>query len=332
MTAERLDRSRAAVAGPDARHASRIPRVLHYVFGMAPDFGGKPWSLVHYVCLKSAITHIRPERVFFHYEYEPAGPWWDLSRDLVTLVKMTAPRDIFGNPLTHVAHRSDVVRLQRLIEHGGIYLDADVLVHRDFDDLLGESVVLGREGDIGIANAVILAEPNAPFLRRWLEAYRSFTGIWNEHSVLVPAKMAVEYPEEITVLSKKAFFWPLWHDDHIDWIFKSTKAIALDQTYANHLWESIAWCFLQDLTPRQVRKKDTNFHLWARPHLERLWDDYGEAASVGQLMTLKKRLRTTPTMRYLRALEKRVRRRTGNVKWKLKNLTQKAIIRPISKG
>ena len=77
MTAERLDRSRAAVAGSVARHhASRIPRVLHYVFfRMASDFGGKRWSLVHYVCLKSAITHIRPERVFFHYEYEPAGPW-----------------------------------------------------------------------------------------------------------------------------------------------------------------------------------------------------------------------------------------------------------------
>ena len=333
MTAERFDHSRAAVAeSAGRRHASRIPRVLHYVFGMAPDFGGKPWSLIHYVCLKSAITHIRPERVFFHYEYEPVGPWWELSRDLVTPVKMTAPREIFGNQLAHVAHRSDVVRLQRLIEHGGIYLDADVLVHRDFDDLLGESVVLGREGDIGIANAVILAEPNAPFLRRWLEAYRSFTGVWNEHSVLVPAKMAVEYPEEITVLSEKAFFWPLWHDDHIDWIFTSTKAIALDKTYANHLWESIAWCFLQDLTPRQVRKKDTNFHLWARPYLERLPEDYGESPNVGQLTTLKKRLRTSATMRHLRALEPRVRRRTGNAKLKLKTLMQKAIIRPISKG
>ena len=325
MTAERLDRSRAAVAGAAVpRLARRIPRVLHYVwFGMASEFGGKPWSLVHYVCLKSAITHIRPERVFFHYDYEPAGPWWELTRDLVTLVKMMAPREIFGNPLDHVAHRSDVVRLQRLIEHGGIYLDADVLVHRDFDDLLGESVVLGREGDIGIANAVILAEPNAPFLRRWLEAYRSFAGIWNEHSVLVPARMAVEYPEEITVLSGKAFFWPLWHHGHIDWMFRSTKAIALDKTYANHLWESSAWCFLQDLTPRQVRKKDTNFHLWARPYLENLSDGYGEAANVGQLMALKNRLWTSPTMRYLRDLEMRVRRRARNVMLKRKKLMQK---------
>jgi SAM-dependent methyltransferase len=333
MTTERFDHSRAAIAAPTGRHhASRIPRVLHYVFGMAPDFGGKPWSLIHYVCLKSAITHIRPERVFLYYEYEPVGPWWELSRDLVTPVKMTAPREIFGNPLAHVAHRSDVVRLQRLIEHGGIYLDADVLVHRDFDDLLGESVVLGREGDIGIANAVILAEANAPFLRRWLEAYRSFNGVWNEHSVVVPARLAAEYPEEITVLSDKAFFWPLWHDDHIDWIFTSTKTITLDRTYANHLWESIAWCFLQDLTPRQVRKKDTNFHLWARPYLEHLSDDCGEAPNVGQLMTLAKRVRTSLTMRYLRALTTRVRRRAGNAEWKLKHLAQKAILRPLSKG
>src|SRR4029078_12047374 len=133
---------------------------------------------------------LRPDQVFFYYEFEPTGPWWNLSRKLVTSVSIETPREIFRRPLVHVAHRSDVVRLQKLIEHGGIYLDADVLVQRDFDDLLDESVVLGREGDIGTANAFILAEPNAPFLRRWLEAYRSFTGIWNEHSVLVPAKMA----------------------------------------------------------------------------------------------------------------------------------------------
>ena len=183
---------------------SRIPRVLHYTFGMAADFGGKPWSLVHHVCLTSAITHIRPERVLFYCEYEPTGAWWELSRAMVTLVKIAAPREIFGNPLAHVAHRSDVVRLQKLIENGGIYLDADVLVQRDFDDLLGESTVLGREGEVGMANAVILAEPNAPFLLRWLDAYRTFRSrgrdeFWNEHSVALPARLAKQYPQDITI-------------------------------------------------------------------------------------------------------------------------------------
>jgi hypothetical protein len=79
---------------------SRTPRILHYTFGMAPDFGGKPWRLVHYVCLKSAIKHIRPERVNFYYEYEPRGPWWALTRELVTLVKSAAPRQSLGGACT----------------------------------------------------------------------------------------------------------------------------------------------------------------------------------------------------------------------------------------
>jgi hypothetical protein len=104
-----------------------------------------------------------------------------------------------------------VVRLQKLIEHGGIYLYADVLVQRDFDDLLSERVVLGCEGERGMANAVILSQPNAPFLVRWLEAYRNFRSsggdeFWSEHSVVLPAKLAGAYSQEVTILSKKAFF------------------------------------------------------------------------------------------------------------------------------
>jgi hypothetical protein len=183
---------------------SRIPKILHYVFGMASDFGGKPWSLVHYVCLKSAITRIAPDQIFLYYEYEPTGAWWDLSCDLVTAVKITAPQSIFGNPLTHVAHRADIVRLQTLIECGGIYLDADVFVHRSFDDLRNEQAVLGEEGSDGLANAVILAEQKSTFLRRWLEQYRTFQGgppgtkLWNLHSVHLPKKLALTYPAEVS--------------------------------------------------------------------------------------------------------------------------------------
>ncbi|HKD48957.1 MAG TPA: glycosyltransferase, partial [Rhizomicrobium sp.] len=122
---------------------TRIPKILHYTFGMAPDFGGKPWSLVHHVCLKSAVERIKPEKVCFYCQFEPSTPWWNLSRELLTVVKIAAPQEIFGRPLKHVAHQSDVVRLQRLIAEGGIYLDADVLVHRSFDDLLDNSTVLG---------------------------------------------------------------------------------------------------------------------------------------------------------------------------------------------
>ena len=279
---------------------TRIPKILHYCFGMAADFGGKPWSLIHYVGVASAVRHIRPDAVHFYYEYEPAGPWWELTKPLVTPVKIDSPREIFGRPVSHPAHRADVVRLMKLREHGGIYLDADVLVKRSFDDLLGNSVVLGREGfdpaNPSMANALILAEPGAPFIDRWIDEYRTFRGdegYWNEHSVVIPARLAQEHPDEITTLSPTAFFWPLWSDAHIDWLFNSPDPIPATDAYAHHLWESFAWRrFLADLTPGQVRARDTNFHFWARPYLEGLPDDLGKPPLNKRLKRISENLRT----------------------------------------
>ena len=272
---------------------SRVPKILHYTFGMASDFGGKPWSLVHHVCLKSAVERIAPQETFFYHEFEPTGPWWELSRELVTPIRIEAPREIFGRPLDHVAHRSDVVRLQQLIKHGGIYLDADVLVQRSFDDILDHRTVLGQEGQDaqwGLTNAVILAEPQSPFLCRWLEEYRSFRGeVWNEHSVQLPLKLARAHPSEITILPPTAFFWPLWTEEHLDWIFASTRPIPVDQSYANHLWEKNAWKYLEDLTPRRVRSVDTNFHFWARPLIDGLPDNYGAPSLRRRIQKQKKR-------------------------------------------
>jgi hypothetical protein len=262
---------------------TRIPRILHYTFGLSPDFGGKPWSLVHHVCLVSAVERLKPEKAFLYHEYEPVGPWWELSKALVTPIKIDAPREIFGRPLRHVAHQSDVVRLQKLIRHGGIYLDADVFVQKSFDDLLNESTVLGQEGlhaEFGVANAVILAEENAPFLRRWYETYRTFRSLgrdeyWSEHSVQLPLRLADEFPSEITVLPHTAFYWPLWSPAHLKWIFGSNQSIPLEGVYANHLWEAVAWSYLEGLTPGKIRRLDTNFHRWAQPLLSGLPNNYG---------------------------------------------------------
>ena len=261
-----------------------IPKILHYCFGMAPDFGGKPWSLVHYACLRSAAERIRPDKIFFYYEHEPGGAWWELTRRLVTPVKIVAPREIFGNPLSHPAHRADVVRLEKLLEQGGIYLDADVFVHRSFDDLLGHRTVLGAEGPgarIGLCNAVILSEANAPFLRRWYEEYRSFRSrgvdeFWNEHSVKIPLRLARDHPDEITILPHTAFFWPTWEAAGLEALFRSREPLDISAAYANHLWETPAWDrYLNDLTPGQVRAVESNFHRWVRPFTAELSADFG---------------------------------------------------------
>jgi len=189
-----------------------IPKILHYCFGMTSDFGGKPWSLVHYACVRSAVERIAPSQVFIYCEHEPRGPWWRLTREMVTPIRIRAPRSIFGNPVEHPAHRADIVRLEKLIEFGGIYLDADVFVHRSFDDLLDNSVVMGEElleGEKGLCNAVILAESNARFLNKWYCEYSSFRSkgrdeYWNEHSVKLPHRLATDFSDEVSVLPHTA--------------------------------------------------------------------------------------------------------------------------------
>src|SRR6266567_2960671 len=117
-----------------------IPKILHFCFGLSPNRG--EFGLAHYACVKSAVERIKPNHAFFYFEYRPHGPFWSLTSKMVDCKRITAPRSVFGNPLLHYAHRADVLRLQKLIEVGGIYLDCNVFVHRGFDDLLDNSVVL----------------------------------------------------------------------------------------------------------------------------------------------------------------------------------------------
>jgi Glycosyltransferase sugar-binding region containing DXD motif len=261
-----------------------IPKVLHYCFGLTSDFGDKPWSLVHHACVKSAVERIKPSETYFYCEYEPSGPWWDLTRRMITLQKIEAPREIFGKPLLHPAHRSDVVRLEKLLQTGGIYLDADVFVHKAFDCLLPHKTVLGEQqakGITGLCNAVILAEPKAPFLEKWLSAYVSFRSrgrdeYWDEHSVQLPAQLARSNSDEITILPPSAFFWPTFTPDGLSMIYESNASLDTSSSYATHLWESLVWQrYLEDLAPGRVRTVDTNFHKWIRPFVHDLPDGYG---------------------------------------------------------
>jgi len=53
---------------------------------MSSDFGGKPFSFIHFLSLASAITELLPDKINLYYEYEPTGYWWDRAREMVTPV------------------------------------------------------------------------------------------------------------------------------------------------------------------------------------------------------------------------------------------------------
>jgi hypothetical protein len=190
-----------------------IPPRVHFIFGLSPDFGGKPFSYAHYLCVRSAKA-VNPDcEVVFHVAHEPSGGWWDAIRPGVTLNKVEPPTAILGRPLRHFAHQADALRLEILLSEGGIYLDIDVFCVRPFSPLLDRGMVMAIEPRQGLCNAVMLAEPRAPFLDLWFETYRDFDGKnWNAHSVRKPYQLARQHPDLIDVLDEYAFFFPTHND------------------------------------------------------------------------------------------------------------------------
>jgi hypothetical protein len=274
-----------------------IPNILHFVFGMAPDFGGKPFSLVHYLSIKSAVEVNNPEAVYFHYEFEPEGEWWEKAKPLLSLNKVKAPGAFMGRPLFHVAHKADVIRLQSLKETGGIYLDLDTICVKPLTIFLHHSFAIGQElkpkfipkngrqrikyklglkkessiQTTGLCNAVLLSEKNSEFVNLWLDEYLTFRSkgrdkYWNEHSVLVPEKLAAAHPEKVTQLSPYAFHYPLYDKSGLQSMFEEVKEFP--DAYLHHLWESFSWDnYLSRLSTEMIKNTDTTYNLIARRFL-----------------------------------------------------------------
>lgn len=62
------------------------------------------------------------------------------------------------------AHVSDMVRVIRLFETGGIYLDTDVQVLKSFTPLLGDQMFMGYMWACNLGTAVIGARPGHPII------------------------------------------------------------------------------------------------------------------------------------------------------------------------
>ena len=93
---------------------------------------------------------------------------------------MTCPRDLelteAANLLRQPAERADILRLELLHRHGGVYLDADFECLKPIDPLLdGVSCFLGLLDSGRVSNAVIGAVPGHPLLAQAMAEVRPRT-------------------------------------------------------------------------------------------------------------------------------------------------------------
>ena len=270
----------AAARAPERRtgtpRQALIPNIFHFIAGLDESFGGKPFSFIHYMAIRSALRVNAGFRAKLYYHYEPSGRYWDAIKGEVELIRVELPTEVFGNPVEHFAHKADVLRMRILLEQGGIYLDLDTICQRPFEPLLDGRVVMGREErilvdgsttTIGLCNATIIAPPNAEFLRLWYEAYRDFKGGlsgdgWNKFSVQVPMELAKERPELLRIEPAASFFWPSWDKEGIAAMFSENREFP--EAFSFHLWEAQSWALAKDLDAAAVTSVDTTYNKIAR--------------------------------------------------------------------
>ncbi len=209
-----------------------IPNIVHFIF-ISNQPHTDDFLYVFYLAILSAKKVNDPKTIYFYYNWEPTGPWWELSKNYLTLIKIEPPEDIDGIPLIKLPHKTDVIRLEKLIENGGIYLDLDTICCHPWEHLLNNKVVLGKEPGPGVCNAVLMAEKESDFVTYWLlNYYRAFNPHgWNEASCLLPAFLAPEF--DVLILPETAFFFPFFNQ--MDLIFKDDFDINPD-LITQHLW------------------------------------------------------------------------------------------------
>lgn len=253
-----------------------IPKIIHFIYGLDENFAEIPFSLVHYLAIKSAQTINNPERINFFFRFEPEGEYWEKAKPYLHLVPIEPVTEIFSRSLVHAAHRADVLRLLILLKYGGIYLDIDTICVRSFDPLLNHSFVIGQQGSgfhlEGLCNAVMLGEKDSSFVKAWLNSYDSFRScgqdlFWDEHSVKVPLQLAPFYTTsgDLHIEPFTSFHYP-HYSIGIEKLFEGD--CTFPDAYCHHLWERSTWeRYLKDLTEKAIFEKDTYYNILARRYL-----------------------------------------------------------------
>ena len=147
-----------------------IPNIVHYVW-----YFKKEMKFCMFLSMISIIRYVRPCLILFHGKYLPYGKYWDYVIRIypnVLHVKRPRPLYIFGKKISFHEHSGDIMRMDALMELGGMYFDTDTIVLRDLDPLRKYNMTLCRQSSGYLMNGFIMAKKNATFLTLWMEGYR----------------------------------------------------------------------------------------------------------------------------------------------------------------
>jgi glycosyltransferase involved in cell wall biosynthesis len=271
-----------------------IPKVVHFVFGLEEQ--REPFHFVHYLSVESCRRQLAPDAIYFHCKHVPWGPWWERVEPHVRVLEVDLAPEVSAAdyslgavpPSYRYAHHADFVRLDALIEHGGIYADIDTVFVRPFrPDLFDRPFVIGAEPPVrdertgesrpSLCNAVLMGEPGSIFARTWRDRMAdALDGTWSNHSGFLSRALSDEMPDAVHIEPATTFFSFPADPLGLSKLFEERHRVPLT-ALSVHLWAHLwwkrgrrdfsrahaGWC-----TPSAIRRARTTFADLARPYLD----------------------------------------------------------------
>ena len=170
---------------------SQVPNVLHFV-----HFDAVSLPFVSFVCILAAARSQGPDRILLHTNHAAKTSRDPRVRQLKHLLGQTfvvapakKPTHVFGQALSSVYHANDVFKIRLAISKGGVFLDQDTFLVRNLSAFRGHEVTLGWPHGQNIGIQLILAKPDAAFMRLWLASYKDYRpSLWYYNAGVAPTE------------------------------------------------------------------------------------------------------------------------------------------------
>lgn len=204
-----------------------IPKVIHYCW-----FGKKPIPYILKYCIDSWKKQL-PDYEFFLWNED------NIKFDCEFIAKAYSDKKW--------AFVSDYVRLKMIYEHGGIYLDTDMLLLKPLDEFLENECFFVAEHPKSIGVGIFGAKKNNIFIKDCLQYYTNFKSK-NEKTIPIPKivtdafeeryKLRNIFLENIIVdgltVYEADYFYSLPYTKLFD--IHNYKNYLKENSYGVHLW------------------------------------------------------------------------------------------------
>lgn len=264
-----------------------IPNIFHFI-AISP----MRIELYHYLAITSAHDIHKPDKIYLYTDKEQTDNiYWNLLLPIITPEIITIPHTFHGISINFPQYQADIIRLEKLIERGGIYMDIDNLSIRPFTEFLNTtSVIMGGSIDslpnvkvIGkehikdldaISNSIIMTPPNNPFLKKWYEELPNnlINKPWAWHAVCLPREILKQNDYDINILHWNNYFCPIHMMDNNPFIFDSSCNHMIDKittSYTLVFYQTMVYDkYLKNITYEYMLTNDNIFTKLYRKYVQ----------------------------------------------------------------